>query len=276
MGLFKDFEIIIVNDGSSDHSIDIIKEYVQRYPQIISCIDQKNQGVIDARNNGISQATGEYIFPLDGDDKITPTCLEKLYDAIKNGKGDVIHSNATFFGARNGESNPPEPTKYNMLCGNCVHASALFRKEDWERYGGYDRIMRGGWEDWEFWLNFIEENKTFFKINEPLLLYRISNLSRNSLLNKSKIRKLKWIAFKKHKRLLLAKIGYFFYYRKITRRGWLLIKICKIPIPVDVEHGDNNVKYRIHKIPLTVFEVENKKGKRIYKVFGIPCFFRNN
>ena len=73
----------------------------------------------------------------------------------------------------------------------------------------------------------------------------------------------------------LKRILRFFFFKKITRRGWLLIKICKIPIPVDVEHEDNNVKYRIHKIPLTVFEVENKKDKRIYKIFGIPCFFKN-
>ena len=88
---FESFEIIVVNDGSKDQSLEIIKSYTSKYPNKISCIDQENQGVIASRNNAITQAKGEYIFPLDGDDKIASDCLEKLYNAMINNKGDVIY-----------------------------------------------------------------------------------------------------------------------------------------------------------------------------------------
>lgn len=88
---FTNYEVIIVNDGSTDDSLKIIKQYTNKYKNF-RLLDQSNQGVVFARNNAISKAKGKYIYPLDADDKITPECLEKLYNAIINGKGDIITS----------------------------------------------------------------------------------------------------------------------------------------------------------------------------------------
>ena len=234
-----DFEVIIVNDGSKDHSLEIIRSYSSKYPNKISYINQKNKGVIFSRNNAITQATGEYIFPLDGDDKIAADCLEKLYNAMINNKGDVIYCDVEYFGNKTGMMENSAPTKFNMCLCNRVCVSALYRKSDWEKYGGYDEIMNKGLEDWEFWLNFVEENKSFYKVNEPLFFYRISDKSRNCLISKSIGKELVKIIRQKHKKLfgwkfrlklILSKVVSFFYQKKITKSGKLCIKICRIPV----------------------------------------------
>ena len=68
---FKDYEVIIVNDGSTDNSLEIIKQYIDRYENFL-LLNQSNQGVVFARNNAISKAKGKYIYPLVADDKIAP------------------------------------------------------------------------------------------------------------------------------------------------------------------------------------------------------------
>ncbi len=250
---FDDIEIIIINDGSSDSSLNIIKDYTSKYPDKIRYIDQKNQGVISARNNAITQAKGEYIFPLDGDDKIAPDCLEKLHNAMINNKGDVIYCGGEYFDNKTGRLDDIAATKFNMCLSNRVCVSALYRKKDWEQYGGYDEIMKNGLEDWEFWLNFIEDNKHFYKVNEPLFFYRILTSSRNQSISKSGGKKLIKIMRNKHKKLFdwkfkiklaFIKLCRFFYQKKITKSDKLCIKICKIPLPVNfiqsLNRGKNN------------------------------------
>ncbi len=84
-----DWEIIAVNDGSPDKSIDILNEYSIRNKKI-KIISQKNSGVSIARNNALEKATGDYIFFLDSDDFIHPQTFEILYNfAITNGS-DIV------------------------------------------------------------------------------------------------------------------------------------------------------------------------------------------
>lgn len=176
---FYDIEIICVNDGSKDNSLSILKEYTQKDSRI-KVINQENSGVIAARNNGIKEANSEYIFPLDSDDYIAPTCLEKLYKVIDQGIFDVVYSKVNFFGNKTGEFVLPIPDKKIMYNTNCVVCSALYKKKDWEKYGGYDPLMKNGYEDWEFWVNFIEDNKEFFCVNDALFFYRQRENSRNN------------------------------------------------------------------------------------------------
>lgn len=85
----KDIEIICINDGSTDNSLEILKKYKQKDSRIIT-IDQENSGAAIARNKGIKIANGEYLSFIDSDDYIDLDFLEKLYSASNNGNCDVV------------------------------------------------------------------------------------------------------------------------------------------------------------------------------------------
>lgn len=85
----KDIEIVCVNDGSPDNSLDIIKEYVVKDSRI-KLVDQKNQGVAVARNVGLKNATSKYIMWCDSDDEYAPDMCEKMFNAIEEYRVDMV------------------------------------------------------------------------------------------------------------------------------------------------------------------------------------------
>lgn len=86
---YKNLEIICINDGSTDNSLQILKEYKERDERII-IIDKKNAGVSAARNDGIEKASGEYLFCVDGDDYIDEDFFEKFYNNAKKNDSDLV------------------------------------------------------------------------------------------------------------------------------------------------------------------------------------------
>lgn len=91
---FKDFELILINDGSSDTSKEICEQYI-KLDKRIYMIDQANQGVSVARNSGIDFASGEYIMFCDSDDWMEKNCLQSLYDKIISNRNiDIVFSGA--------------------------------------------------------------------------------------------------------------------------------------------------------------------------------------
>lgn len=87
---FKDIEIVIVNDGSKDGSLDILKEYESRYPKLITVYSTENRGVSHARNYGIARSHGEYLLFVDSDDYIEPDMCEKLYEKASKDNNDIV------------------------------------------------------------------------------------------------------------------------------------------------------------------------------------------
>ncbi len=85
-------EVIIVNDGSPDDSLEIIQEYTARYPHF-QCFTIENRGQGGARNYGLEQATGEYIAFLDSDDYIAENCMERLMTAAQETDSDIVACN---------------------------------------------------------------------------------------------------------------------------------------------------------------------------------------
>lgn len=86
---FKNLEIIIVDDGSSDNTYDICKQYAMTDERII-LINQKNNGVSAARNIGIEKSSGEYIFFFDADDFIKPYSIAEIFSLIEENQADTI------------------------------------------------------------------------------------------------------------------------------------------------------------------------------------------
>ncbi|MDR3063575.1 MAG: glycosyltransferase [Methanobrevibacter sp.] len=94
---FKEFEIIVVNDGSTDNSLEITEKILSKTKISYKIISQKNQGVSAARNLGLNSANGKYILFLDSDDKIDLNHINYLYNSIKNNKTDFAFTNILKF-----------------------------------------------------------------------------------------------------------------------------------------------------------------------------------
>ena len=86
---YKDLEIICINDGSTDDSLEILKEYSIKDNRII-IIDKKNAGVSAARNDGIEKSSGEYVFCMDSDDYIDNDFIEVFYNNAKKNNSDLV------------------------------------------------------------------------------------------------------------------------------------------------------------------------------------------
>ena len=86
----KDIEIILVNDGSKDRSIDIVNKFLKQYPEKIVYLEKENGGLSDARNFGIPHAKGEYIEFLDSDDYVEKDMYENMYELAKKEDSDMV------------------------------------------------------------------------------------------------------------------------------------------------------------------------------------------
>ena len=94
---YKNIEIILVNDGSTDNSPLICKEYEKNYKDKIVYLNKKNSGVSEARNYGLQKAKGKFVTFIDADDYVKEGFIEKLYEQIKDDKTVLVISNAVNF-----------------------------------------------------------------------------------------------------------------------------------------------------------------------------------
>lgn len=106
----QDIEIICIDDGSTDNSLELLKLYAQNDPRIV-IIEQENQGQSSARNAGLSVAKGEYIGFVDSDDWVDKTMFEKLYQNAKMFKSDIAMCSMATFDERTGTIS----TKFNHI-----------------------------------------------------------------------------------------------------------------------------------------------------------------
>ena len=174
---FTNWECIIVDDGSTDNSFQIANELSQ-VNQRIRVISQSNKGLCSARNVGIVSASSEFILPLDADDKISPNYLERcLYHFNNNPITKVVYGNANKFGSENVYWDLPKYSYKDLLFGNMIYCTAMFKKVDWENAGGYDLNMTYGYEDWEFWINILDDDSIVIKDDSICFFYRVKNNS---------------------------------------------------------------------------------------------------
>ena len=179
---YQKFEIIIVDDASTDlETLKILATLEQENLQVIFL--EQNSGPSVARNIGISKASGKYILPLDADDKIAPTYLEKAKNILdKDPNIGIVYCEADFFGQQMGKWDLPPYSFPEILTGNMIFATAMYRKEDWKSVSGYNESMRHGNEDYDFWLSLLELKRDVYRINEVLFFYRIKKNSRTTKL----------------------------------------------------------------------------------------------
>lgn len=170
---FGDWEIVVVDDGSTDDSSAVAQDFIDRHPdQRIRLLRQDNAGVSAARNAGIAAAAGRYILPLDADDVIAPTMLEKTTAVLDAEPGIAIASTDLYI-FTDADDIPPQiltlpPYGRELLLQRLImFYCSLYRREAWEAVGGYNERMRAG-EDWDFWIGCAERGFDAHHIPEPL------------------------------------------------------------------------------------------------------------
>ena len=205
------WECIIVNDGSSDNTENVAQNWVEKDKRF-RYLFQENTGLSSARNLGIEQASGEFILPLDADDKISNQYLELALIAFQEDNSlKVVYCKAEKFGIENGFWYLRPYTKQDLCYFNMIFCSAFFRKKDWELVGGYDQKMIYGWEDWEFWIAILKNGGTVKCLDHIGFFYRTKQESMATQLNAEKTKILAEYMSVKHADFYVNQLGSFLY-----------------------------------------------------------------
>lgn len=205
---FQNIEIIVIDDGSNDL---LTKDKLSKVSadSRIKYLSIVNKGVSAARNFAIKISQGDYIFPLDADDLISETYIEKAVSILENDESiDLVYSRAIYFGERFGEIDLGDYDLRSMLCKNQIFNSVLLRKEKIIAIDGYDENFKLGWEDWDFYLRYITDTSQVYKINEILFKYRIKNESRNESLISERLNLVERQLYHKHINLYLNNFSF--------------------------------------------------------------------
>lgn len=168
---FQDFEVIVVDDGSSDpHTRRTLKELAAEGTTVLTTT---NRGLSAARNHAARHASGELFCAVDADDKLAPEWFAKA-SRVLDERPDVAFVSHWLetFGDEHWTWKPERCDLPSLLARNAVNGAALVRRSAFEAVGGYDESMREGCEDWDFWLRLVERGFEGAIIPEVLFYYR--------------------------------------------------------------------------------------------------------
>jgi glycosyltransferase involved in cell wall biosynthesis len=168
------FEIIVVDDGSTDDSAAVARSLIDAHPEVsIRLISQPNSGSPGhSRNVGIAAARAEYIVCLDADDMLDLAYLERCAAALdRTPEAAVAYGALQCFGDDHTLTDPREwDTRAELDC-NFLTVASMFRRQAWEQVGGIDTEI--GYEDWDFWIGCIEHGWVGIKAPGALWHYRV-------------------------------------------------------------------------------------------------------
>jgi glycosyltransferase involved in cell wall biosynthesis len=168
---FHDFEVIIVDDGSTEPETIAT---LAKLPPEIRLVRQANAGLPAARNAGFRSARADLVLPLDCDDVLEPTYLAETVGALHSAPADVgfVFTHMRLCGVLEGVYKT-RFDRFDQLFINRLPYCMLFRKSAWAAVGGYDESMGDGSEDWEFNIRLAQANFSGIEITRPLFVYAI-------------------------------------------------------------------------------------------------------
>lgn len=205
---YKNFEFIIINDGSKDASLEILARY-QKKDSRIKIVSRENRGIVATLNEAISLSQGSFIAKMDQDDVSFPMRLEKELEALKQNHADICGCHWLIMN-ENGklvDSVLVPLNSISMILALCysvpfAHGSVMFRKaffvENSISYNANGFIYA---EDYELWTTLYEKGAKFTNVNEFLFKYRQSEKSFSSIndkLNRQQAKYIGLVFLKKH------------------------------------------------------------------------------
>ena len=263
---YKKYEIVIVNDGSTDQeSLDVLKQYEN--DEKIRIINIKNKGLANARNVGAEAAKGEFVAFIDADDKIDKTFYPKAINILHQYDNvSYVYSWVQYFEG----STAVWPT-FNihipyLLCANMLAAYSVIRKNDFLNFGKNRIKMEYGMEDYDGWVSLAEHGCLGVSIPEKLNLYRVRKDSMSRQFNKKMRIYLYQISRDGHEKI----------FAKYSKEIYMLLLTNGQPFywnnpttPVYLPSGETVVEYqvddRIYRLERILNTIPGKIARKVYR-----------
>ncbi len=167
----QSFEIVVVNDGSTDPSTLAVIENLT-WPRT-RVVNQPNRGLAAARNAGVAASRGRFVVPLDVDDAIEPRFMEAQLGVLAENPAAAY---ATTWTRLTDDVEqiwiPRRFNKYQILLSNSNVGCVLLRRDAFEAVSGYNESMRSGNEDWDLWVRLMDAGYDMVEVPEVLFRYR--------------------------------------------------------------------------------------------------------
>jgi glycosyltransferase involved in cell wall biosynthesis len=177
-------DLVIVDDCSDmDDSVDVAFKWAtenrDRFYRVRVHSHRRNQGPSEARNTAFRLASGEFVFIIDADNEIYPRAIARLYEAAVSGSFEATYSQIEKFGDHQAIGEADIWDIDAMRRNNYVDIMALVKREAWRKIDGFTHIEEG-WEDYDFWLKFIDAGFSAAYVPEILSRYRVHGKSRTA------------------------------------------------------------------------------------------------
>lgn len=174
----QDIDLIVVDDCSTDRSLDVVQGWMKNQSRqdsemgMLLVRNRANAKLSITRNTGISHARADYCFMLDADNIVYRRCIEKLYGALQaRPDADAVYSLLEVFEGAEEIIGAGVFAEEGLVHGNFIDAMAMFRRDMLLDFDGYEH-MQHGWEDYDLWLRMIEAGRIALHIPEILARYR--------------------------------------------------------------------------------------------------------
>lgn len=175
-------KIIVADDGSTDRTYETAKAFGADMVLLNPYSDQP-WGICGGRNRAFKFTEGEFVLPLDADDWIDPTYVEKTLEKMANPKVAIVSTQMVYHEQKEGMIMPAKKQVYwTELEANNITVTSLVRRKALEEAGEWDHNLRG-WEDWDMWLRILKLGWEHDVVHEPLFHYRLHNSGMNAWAN---------------------------------------------------------------------------------------------
>lgn len=223
---YPNFEIIIIDDGSTDQS-PVIAETYSAKDQRIRFYRQPNRGVSAARNLGLQNAKGEFVLPVDADDMISKHYLEAAAEVlIHQPQVKIVTCEYEYFGEKQGKGKYRPYHRKLLARKNVINNCSMFRREDALKVGGYCEEIIGR-EDWELWISVLKNGGEVVHLPEIGFYYRIRANSKR--ISDRKLKKhIIDVLNRRHKAFFYRELGRKLHYqRSLSRLFNFFIRLYK-------------------------------------------------